>query len=164
MMSNLALGIAIVLMLATQTPPKAPKDFWLRLEFGCGGTDVINTAAGTYVRNNSRPQIAHVQVSTALKDRLFTLLNDARFFEMPNRVASLGICEPSTSYTLDVGSNGRTHVVRWSECGMDDMGKSVIDPNDNDTYRVNALKNLIMQPFREMAAVKMLRRPDWVCL
>ena len=160
----IVLGVAILVIAQAQgTISKAPKDFWLRLEFGCAGTDVVDTAAATYVRNNSRPQIAHVRVSTALKDRLFTLLNDARFFEMPSRVASFGICEPNTRYTLQVGSNGRTHAVSWSECGMGPE-KDAIDPNDNETYRVNALKNLILRPFQEMGAVKSLRRPDWLCL
>ena len=169
MLKQLAFSVAIVVMLPAQAPTKAPRDFSLRLEFGCSGPDIVDTSAATYVREMSRgPQTAHVEVSAALKDQLFSLVNDARFFETSNRVTGLGICEPSTHYKLQVTSNGKTHIVSWDDCHIPTSPEYKAwlpsGPGTVDALRMRALSEEILKPFQAMGAVKRLRPSDMYCL
>ena len=163
-MSPLAV-VSAMIMLALQTPvaPKAPKDFALRLEYGCDGREIIDTAGSIYaVSYGQAYESVSVRVPAKLKDEMFRFLNDARFFEMGSRVRGLGVCEPTTAYRLQVRSNGKTHIVSWRECGVP---KGDIDPNADEPYRVSALANAIIQPFDAMGSVKRLRkRAMWTCL
>ena len=105
-----AIVLTVAMMLAVQTPAvlRAPKDFAPRLEFGCGDPHEINTMAGTYAMQTARGwQEARVYVSSKLKDQLFQLVTEERFFSL-ERAIGLGICEPSTVYRLTVTSNGNS--------------------------------------------------------
>lgn len=148
----------MVLMLPAVAPSKAPKDFALRLEFGCAGRDIADTMAGTYVRTMGRGrQTAQIRVSAALKDHLFDLVNTARFYEAPARVTGLGLCEPSTHYRLQVRTNGRFHVVSWDDCHFG-------EPGPGEAQRMRALAEGILKPFQAMGSVKRLRPSDMFCL
>jgi hypothetical protein len=154
------LGIATTLLLQQPSINKAPRDFALRLELGCAGLDIVDTRAGTYVRTMSRgSQTARVGVPAALKDQLFTLVNDARFFETNSRVPGLGICEPSTHYRLQVTSGGKTHVVAWDDCHLGEP-----PPGADDASRMRALAEAILKPFKAMGSVRRLRQSDMYCL
>jgi len=157
-MLRILLITAAVTILPAQPVNKAPKDFALRMAFGCAGTDVIDTRAGTYVRHMSlrRPQVADVFISSKLKDQLFTLVNDARFFETQSLVG-MAVCEPSTDYHLQVTSDGKTHSVRWADCHLPEM-------DGEDGKRMRTLTEEILKPFQKMGAVKQLRKQDLVCL
>jgi hypothetical protein len=160
MLPGLLLSVAIALLFQAPTAVKAPKDFWLRLKFGCGdGTDTVDTAAGTYVRwGYGKPQVAHVWVSPKVKDQLFTLVFEARFFDTQTGVIGLGICEPSTNYRLEVMSNGKSHGVSWGDCHLPAAQAG------QDGLRMRTLAEDILKPFQAMGAVKQLRPPNWTCL
>ena len=167
---NAASGLLIYLALgawALQTPaaPKAPKDFALRLEYGCSGREIIDTAAGTYAISYRHDfETVPVRVPAKLKDQFFGFLQEARFFEMSSRVSGLRVCEPSAEYRLQVRTNGETTIVSWSDCSSSPKIES-IDPKAAEPYRINALFNAIIKPFDEMASVKNLRkRRNWACL
>jgi len=155
----LSLSVAVVFMFPAEAANKAPKDFWLRLEFGCAGTDILDTAAGTYSRGwgVEKRQVADVWVSQKLKDQLFTHINEARFFELPASGIGLQICEPTTEYKLQVTSNGKAHRVKWGECGMPPPETDTIDPEASPAHRVVALGRAILRPFLAMGSVKQLR-------
>jgi hypothetical protein len=154
----LILSVTLVMASPAATPQAAPSDFALRLEFGCSGfTDVIDTSAGTYVRAMRRgQQTARIQVSDALKDRLLSSINEARFFESASRVADSYVCEPSTDYRLEVTSNGKTHAVSWSDCSLPETTE--------ERRRIKALTTGILESFQTMSSVKRLRRSDIICL
>lgn len=137
---------------------KAPKDFALRLEFGCSTPDIINTMAGTYTVSGAWPRsaVAQIYVSSKLKDELFRVITDQQFFSMSARVHGLGICEPGTNYTLWVTSGGRSHTVSWSDCH--------VDPVDDTGVRVRALADGIVKPFHNMGAVKQILNLRPLCL
>jgi hypothetical protein len=159
MLLKLALSLATVLAGQPAAPPvKAPRDFALRLEFGCSVPDVINTTAGTYEVPTSRGrQAASVHISSKLKDQLFNLVTEQQFFSLQPRVVELGLCEPSTNYTLWVTADGRSHTVFWTDCQM--------EPSTDNGRRVRALGDGIVQPFRKMRAVQqVLKLPRFYCL
>jgi hypothetical protein len=138
---------------------QAPADFGLRLEFGCAAPDVLDTFKGTYERKMSRgKRIAKVNISPNLKDQLFNLVSEARFFEIPENLGALELCEPQTAYRLYVKSDGRVHVVRWTDCH---------DGHDNGTdegRRIVHLVEGILTPFRDMASVRRLPDTDLTCM
>ena len=155
-----AILIGLVMVLATQSGAsgKAPRDFALRLEFGCAVPDVINTAAGTYemARWSGPRQIARVYVSSRLKDELFNLITEQQFFSLGS-VQGLGICEPTTIYRLWVTSNGKSHLASWGDCGL--------EPTTDEGRRARALAEGIVRPFHAMGAVKhLLQSPQVLCL
>lgn len=157
------IGTLIMLSLQTVAVTKAPKDFALRLEYGCAGREIIDTAGSIYAISYGRDyESVSVRVPGKFKDEIFRLLNEARFFEMGPRVSALGICEPSTNYRLQVRANGKTHIVSWAQC---EAGVESLDPNADVADRVSALANAIVKPFNRMREVKSLRkRAMWVCL
>ena len=159
MQSAMLIGLAIVLATQSGAPTKAPRDFALRLEFGCAVPDVINTTAGTYemARWSGPRQIARVNVSSKLKDELFNLITEHQFFSLGPTVGDLGVCEPATRYNLWVTSNGKSHRVSWADCGM--------SPASEEGRRVRALGEGIVRPFHDMGAVKhLLQSPRVFCL
>ena len=159
MQSNLLIALAMLMTLQSAAPNRAPRDFALRLEFGCSVPDVINTAAGTYevYAQGSGRQTARIYVSSKLKAQLFTLITEQQFFSLNPRAAELGVCEPSTDYTLWVTANGKSHTVSWEDCHL--------APTTDQGRRVRALEQGIVRPFHEMGAVKqLLRLPRYLCL
>jgi hypothetical protein len=159
MLLKVALTLATLLAVQPTAPPiKAPPDFALRLEWGCSWPSVINTTAGTYaVPGEPRRHVARVQVTSKLKDQLFHLITEQQFFSLQSRVSELGLCEPSTDYTLWVTADGRSHTVSWADCH--------VEPSTDNGRRVRALSKGIIDPFHQMGAVKqLLKLPRFYCL
>src|SRR5687768_2816217 len=93
--------LTVVASTMSGQPRPAPADFAVRLEFGCAGVDVLDSAKGTYEREMSREprQVAKIAINDDLKRRWFHLVHEARFFDVRERLAVGAICEPSMRYT-----------------------------------------------------------------
>jgi hypothetical protein len=156
MLRLMALGVAIAIM-QSGAPSALPADFGLRLEFGCAGSDIVDTFSQTYTRVTSRGEhTATVEISRQLKEELFKLVTDSRFFETASHVTGFGLCEPSTDYRLEVRRAGTTHVVTWGECHLPDLG--------DEARRMRALADKMLERFQAMPSVKQLRQQDLICL
>ena len=123
----LAAGVAAVGVAAAPPVTKAPRDFALRLRFGCSFlSDAIDTFRGEYVRDIG-PQYAiqrtWLSFSGKEKAELNQLATDAGFFDYPEefRPANAHAVEPSNLYELRVRSAGREHTVKWTD-PVDDLG------------------------------------------
>ena len=57
MMRVLIVSVAVVFMFPAQAANKAPKDFWLRLEFGCAGTDILDAILRPFLAMGSVKQL-----------------------------------------------------------------------------------------------------------
>jgi hypothetical protein len=152
--------LAFVAAAASEQPRRqVPADFAVRLEFGCANVDVLDTAKGTYERSMSREpkQIANVEVTQQLRERWFDLATETRFFAITSdRLAGLGICEPSMRYEMTVSGGGKHHTVRWEDCWL--------EPTIDEHKRIMTLAGEILKDVNGMPAVKRLRPTDLICL
>jgi hypothetical protein len=159
-LSALVVGTAVV-----QTR-QVPADFAVRIEFGCNGFDVLDTAKGTYERQMSRPprQVARIAINGELKERWFRLVNEARFFDISSKsLDGVGLCEPSTHMTMTVLRNGRRHTVRWEDCAYEGLPDE-FRPNNEEYWRIQALSSEILKDVSAMPSVARLRPADLFCL
>lgn len=165
-MLKLALVFALLTGTITTQPGQAPQDFAVRIEFGCNGIDVLDTAKGTHERQMRRAprQVATITIDEALKQRWFRLTKEADFSAISSkRLAGLAHCEPSTRNTMTVSGNGRRHTVRWESCG--DQGLPQEFGVTNSEYRrIEALASAILKEVHAMPTVARLQPSDMFCL
>src|SRR5689334_13494125 len=113
---------ALVVSIVAEQPRQAPSNFAVRIEFGCNGVDVLDSAKGTYEREMSRGrrQVAKIAINGEMKERWFRLVNEAGFFDMSSkRLEGVALCEPSTHVTMTVIGNAKRHTVRWEDCAYE---------------------------------------------
>ena len=156
-MQTLALS-TVLLAMSAAVQGQAPPDFGLRLTFGCAIPDVLDTFNGTYTRTMSKGgRTAKITISSGLKDQLFNLVNETRFFETPEHVSGLGLCEPTSAYLLHVKSGGRVHEVRWDDCHSG-------EPDTDEGRRMRALAEGVVAPSAAMRSVRRLPMSDLICM
>jgi len=103
-------------------PARPPKDFAVRLSFGCATMDVIDTFKHQYIREVG-PQYwgasTWFSFSRKEKQEVYQLFVQIDFFEIPTdfRPAGAQGVEPSSRYELKVRSGGRQHQITWSDPG-----------------------------------------------
>ena len=157
---------ALVASTIVGQPRQVPSDFAVRIEFGCNGFDVLDTAKGTYEREMSRPprQVAKIAINDELKQRWFLLVNQARFYELSSqRLDGIGLCEPSTRMSMTVSSNARRHTVRWQSCSDEDLPEEFRVTN-SEYRRIETLASRILREVHAMPSVARLRPADLLCL
>ena len=145
---------------------QVPSNFTVRLEFGCNGVDVLDTAKGTYEREMSRGprQVAKIVISDEVKQRWSRLINEARFYELSSkRLDRVALCEPSVHTTLRVSSNGRRHTVRWDSCYDEGLPEEFRVKNA-EYRRIETLVSEILKDVNAMPSVALLLPKDMFCL
>lgn len=165
MLKPLLLSALVATMVAGQ-PRQAPSDFAVRIEFGCNGVDVLDSAKGTYEREMSRGprQVAKIAINGELKERWFRLVNEAGFFAISSkRLAGVAVCEPSTHNTMKVFGNARRHTVRWESCADEGLPEE-FRPANAEYRRINTLVSEILREVQAMPSVTQLRPGDLFCL
>lgn len=158
---------ALVASTIVAQPRQGPADFAVRIEFGCNGVDVLDTAKGRYERQMSRGprQVAKIAINDETKQRWFRLVNDARFYDISSkRLDRVALCEPSTRNTMTVSSNGRRHTVRWESCGSDDDLPEEFRVTNAEYRRIEALVSEILKEVLAMPSVARLQESDLFCL
>jgi hypothetical protein len=157
-MRSLALLVLMLFAQVPSAPPPAtvPDDFALRFEFGCGDRDTIDTFAGTYSRTY-QSQSTRIDVSPELKRELFAAVNEARFFDMPGRVTTGAVCEPTIDSYLQVRANGLTHSTTWNNCYLGPDPPELV-------ARLDRLGSAIYAPFQQLKSVRRLRHVNYLCL
>ena len=165
MVKPLILSALVASMMGGQ-PRQAPSDFAVRIEFGCNGVDVLDSAKGTYEREMSRGprQVAKIAINGELKERWFGLVNEAGFFAISSkRLAGVAICEPSTHVTMRVSGNARRHTVRWEDCSDEGLPEEFRTANA-EYRRIQTLVSEILREVQAMPSVARLRPADLFCL
>ena len=157
--------VLVASMMAGQSS-QAPSNFAVRIEFGCNGVDVLDSAKGTYERQMSRGprQVAHIAINSELKERWFRLVNEARFFDISSkRLERVTLCEPSTHVTMTVSAYARRHTVRWEDCQTEDLPEE-FRPSNPEYWRAQTLASEILREVQAMPSVVRLRPGDLFCL
>ena len=157
---------ALVASMMAGQPRQAPSDFAVRIEFGCNGIDVLDSANGTYEREMSQGprQVAKIAINRESKERWFRLVNEAGFFAISTkRLAGVALCEPTIHVTMTVFGNARRHTVRWADCYDQDLPEPFRVANA-EYRRIQALKSEILREVQAMPSVARLRPPDLFCL
>lgn len=164
MVKPLLLSVLVASMMAGQSS-QAPSNFAVRIEFGCNGVDVLDSAKGTYERQMSRgpAQVARIAINRELKERWFGLVNEARFFDISSKRIEVGGCEPSTHVAMTVVAYARRHTVRFADCGYAGLPEDY-RPKNAEYWRVNTLVEEILREVDAMPSVARLRPGDLFCL
>ena len=103
-----------------------PNDFAFRFQFGCDGTEVLDTFSGSFTQNASLGSVKSVTIPLSLSPEqmraIFETIQKIRFFEYPEVFVGLRAdakemitTTPSPLYRFEVRQAGRSHVVSWDD-------------------------------------------------
>jgi hypothetical protein len=120
-------------------------DFAFRFQFGCDGTESLDTFRGSFTQDATQGPARSVTIPLSLSTEqmraIFDTIQKIRFFDYPAVFMGLrpGAREaittsPSTRYRFEVRQAGRSHVVTW-----DDNTK----PSSNEADRLRQLFQMI---------------------
>lgn len=165
MVKSLLLSVLVASTVAGQSS-QAPSNFAVRIEFGCNGVDVVDTAKGTYEREMSRGprQVAGIAINGELKERWFRLANDARFFDISSkRLEGVAHCEPSSHVAITMVAYARRHTVRFESCADADLPEE-FRPANAEYRRIKTLVSEILKEVEALPSVTRLRPSGLFCL
>ena len=120
-------------------------DFAFRFQFGCDGTESLDTFRGSFTQDASQGPVRSVTIPLSLSAEqmraIFDTIQKIRFFDYPAAFGGLrpGAREaittsPSERYRFEVRQAGRSHIVSW-----DDKTK----PSSDEADRLRQLFQMI---------------------
>jgi hypothetical protein len=140
-------------------------DFGFRFAYGACGTNILDTFAGTYIKDmlGAAPITITLTLSNEEQTRIYTKMRAINIFAYPTtytidirNAAEVGYVTPAMTYSFSLRNAGQTHNVTW----LDNITK----PTAPQAERLRELAQLIMNAIEQQQKVRQLPQPHAGCL